>query len=91
MTNYLEKDNLSDFTKKEFLAFVTRISNAEGETGGDVEIDVDHFDKVVPHPNKSDLLYWPPEGLKLDTPEEIVSEIERYCKENNLPCFKPDK
>ena len=86
MTDYLEKRNLSDFTRSQFLAFIIRIFNVENETEAEGDIDVGHFDKLVPHPAKSDLIFWPPKGI--ETPEDIISEIEKYCKENDLPCFK---
>jgi len=86
MTDYLNKKNISDFSKKEFLAFVSRICNAEEKTEKEGDIDVDHFDALVSHPEKNGLIFWPPEGI--ETAEDIVNEIERYCKENDLPCFK---
>lgn len=86
MTDYLKKKSLSEFTKKEFLAFVTRIFEVENKTEEEGDIDVRHFDMLVPHPEKNGLIFWPPEGI--ETPEDIVNEIERYCKENDLPCFK---
>ncbi len=86
MTNYFSKAKLSDFTKQEFLTFVTRICNAEEDTEEEGSIDVQHFNKLVPHPEKSDLIFWPPEGI--ETAEDVVNEIERYCKEKDLPCFK---
>ena len=86
MTDYLKKKSLSEFTKKEFLAFVAHIFNVKNKTEEEGNIDVDHFDELVPHPEKNGLIFWPPEGI--ETPEDIVNEVERYCKEKNLPCFK---
>jgi hypothetical protein len=86
MIDYLKKKSLSEFTKKEFLSFVTHIFNGEEKSEEADNIDVRHFDMLVPHPEKNGLIFWPPEGI--ETPEDIVNEIERYCKENNLPCFK---
>ena len=86
MTDYLNKKKLAEFTKKEFLDFVTRIFNVENKTEEEGDSDVDLFDNLVPHPVKSDLIFWPPEGI--ETPEDVVNEIERFCKENDLPCFK---
>ena len=87
MTNYFSKAKLSDFTKQEFLSFVTRICNAEEDSEEEGSIDVQHFNKLVPHPEKSDLIFWPPDGIDR-TAVEIVNEIEKHCIENNLPCFK---
>ena len=41
---------------------------------------------VAPHPQGSDLLFWPEEGAD-DSPEGIVDEVERFCGENGLPGF----
>ena len=84
MTDFLKKTSLSEFTKKEFLDFVTDIGDEETEEEGN--INVRHFDMLVPHPEKSDLLFWPPEGI--ENSEDIVEEVEKFCKENKLPCFK---
>ena len=86
MTDYLNKKVISDFSKKEFLAFVSRVCSVEGKTEKEDDIDVNHFDALVPHPEKNGLIFWPPKGI--ETPEDIVNEIERYCKEHDLPCFK---
>ena len=50
MTEYLKKKSLSEFTKKEFLAFVSRICNAEEKTEEEGNIDVRHFDMLFPRP-----------------------------------------
>ena len=84
MTDSLKKTSLSEFTKKEFLNFVTDIGDEETEEEGN--INVRHFDMLVPHPEKNGLLFWPPKGI--ESSEDIVNEIERYCKEKDLPCFK---
>ena len=87
MIDFLNKKKLSDFSREEFLSFVIRICNAEGESEKATDIDVNHFDNIVPHPEKSGLIFWPVEGLELETAQDIVNEIERYCKKNDLPCF----
>jgi len=86
MSDYLNKKNLSKFTRKEFLAFVSHLFSGEAESEEADNINVRHFKNIVPHPAKSDLIFWPPEGI--ETPEDVVNEIEKYCKEKELPCFK---
>lgn len=86
MTDYLNKKTLDEFTKLEFLGFVTRIFNVENKTEEEGDVDVRHFDALVPHPEKNGLIFWPPEGI--ETPEDVVNEVERYCKDNNLLCFQ---
>ncbi len=87
MTNALAKMILSDFTRKEFLAFVSRFYDDRPELSEeDVNREIRHFDLLVaPHPQRNGLIFWP-EGGK-DSAEAVVAEIERYCRENGLPCF----
>ena len=87
MTEFIKKCSLDQFSKTEFLCFVRAIS--EVQTRDDVELDlwVRHFDKIAQHPAGRDLIFWPADGAD-DSPEGIVAEIERYCRENDLPCFK---
>ncbi|SIS80097.1 bacteriocin immunity protein [Paracoccus saliphilus] len=88
MVDALTKHSLSEFTRAEFLDFVERISRAEGATEKENDEWVDHFAKLVePHPKGTDIMFWPEEGAD-DSPEGIVSEVERFCRENKLPCFK---
>ena len=87
ISSYQRKD-ISEISKKDFLKLVERICDPKAGTEEEDSEYIDIFNKIVPHPAKSDLIFWSPEGI--DTPEDIVNEIERYCKENNLPCFKPD-
>ena len=88
MIEALEKKSLNEFTRTEFLEFV--ICLFEGSYVSEAEDDsfVAHFDHLVsPHPQKNGLIFWPEQGSD-DSPEGIVAEIERYCRENGLPGFK---
>ncbi len=87
MIETMEKTKLSEFTKAEFAKFVDDISHDRAETEAESDAWVRHFKSLVPHPAKSDLLFWPEEGAD-DSPEGIVAEIERYCRENGLPGFR---
>ena len=87
MIEALEKKSLNEFTRTEFLEFV--ICLFEGSYVSEAEDDsfVAHFDHLVsPHPQKNGLIFWPEDNK--DNPEAVVAEIERYCRENDLPCFK---
>lgn len=84
MHEALKKKALADFTRAEFLQFVDDTSRVIEPENNDLWVD--HFISLVPHPAGSDLLFWPEEGAD-DSPEGIVAEIERYCIQNNLPCF----
>ena len=87
MTDFLKKLSLSEFSKSEFTEFVSNISSEKAKDEAQSDAWLEHFIAIAPHPAKSDLIYWPEEGAD-DSPEGIVAEIERYCRENDLPCFK---
>lgn len=79
------KSNLADYTKYEFKALIGAIDDAETEEyRGKL---VEHFNKIVPHPAGSDLLFYPEDGAD-DSPEGVVQTIEDYCASKGLPGFK---
>ncbi len=86
MTDPLEKTGLPEFTRSEFTDFVDAIGTSSQATEAEANRWIIHWDSINPHPEKSDLMYWPADG-KARTSEEIVAEIERYCLENDLPAF----
>lgn len=79
------KSDLADYTEQEFKALIDAIDKAgtEEERG---EL-VAHFNKIVPHPAGSDLLFYPEDGLD-DSPDGVVQTIKSYCLCNGLPGFK---
>jgi hypothetical protein len=80
------KNNLADYTEQEFQELISAIddSGTEEERGALLE----HFNKVVPHPAGSDLLYYPEDGAD-ESPEGVVQTIQTWCLANGLPGFKP--
>ena len=86
MTEGFAAASLSDYDRSGFLAFVRRIAEDDFATENESDAALLHFNEIVPHPAKSDLIYWPPEDIR--TPEDIVAEIERYCRENGLQGLK---
>ncbi|WP_371228743.1 bacteriocin immunity protein [Pseudomonas sp. QE6] len=79
------KSNLSDYTERDFIAFINAILNAgtEDERGTMVE----HFNLIVPHPAGSDLLYYPESGAD-DSPEGVTATIKVWCAAHGVPGFK---
>ena len=76
------KDNLADYTKQVFKALIDAIDDAciEEARGRLVE----HFNKIVPHPAGSDLLFYPEDGAD-DSAEGVVQAINDYCIFKGLP------
>ena len=90
MSKALQRTSLADFSKAEFLEFVRMIADGELETEQEDDACVRHFARLVaPHPRGPDLIFWPDAGTD-DTPEGIVSEIERFMKEKGLPGFRAE-
>ncbi len=88
MTDPLTASSLNELTKEEFTKFVGDIFEARAETEEQCLLWVRHFDKLVaPHPQKNGLIFWPKEGVD-DSPEGVVDEVERFCRERGLPGFK---
>lgn len=80
------RQSLADYDRGEFLALVEKLWT--GEVADEAEADrlTLHFGKIVPHPDKQDLIFWPPEGVK--SPEDVVRFLEDYCAQNGIPGFR---
>lgn len=87
MTDFLSKKSINEFTRSEYTDFLDAIGQDLAPTEAEADAWINHWDSVNPHPEKNGLMYWPSDG-KPKTTEEIVAEIERYCRENGLPGFK---
>jgi hypothetical protein len=86
MTDVMAANSLSELEKAEFVEFVARFFEERDITEDEENRQVRHFDRLVPHPQKNGLIFWPPEGVA--TPIDVAEEVERYCLVNGLPAFK---
>ena len=71
----------SSLTRSELIAIVTTLLEAPPATEEEVERLIRNFSANVPHPEASDLIYWPEHafGPGADpTPEEIVDRALSY-------------
>ncbi|MGE8176013.1 bacteriocin immunity protein [Pseudomonas fluorescens] len=79
------KNSIADYTEQEFKALIGAIDDAVTEEHrGEL---VEHFNKIVPHPAGSDLLFYPVAGED-DSPDGVVQTIKDYCLSKGLPGFK---
>ncbi|NCE89789.1 bacteriocin immunity protein [Pseudomonas sp. L13] len=79
------KSALVDYTEHEFEALIAAIDDAKTEEErGEL---VEHFNKLVPHPAGSDLLFYPEDGAD-DSPNGVIQSIKNYCLSMGLPSFK---
>ncbi|KLU17182.1 MULTISPECIES: bacteriocin immunity protein [Xenorhabdus] len=83
----MSKNKLEDYTEAEFLAFVTKICNADYDTEQQEDYDVSEFERLTQHPAGSDLIYYP-EDCDDDSPAGIVARVKKWRIENQLPLFK---
>jgi len=80
---------ISDYTETEFLAFVTRVCNADYPTESEHTKAVLEFDRLTEHPEKNGLIYYPKDGRE-DSPEGVVKEVKEWRAKNGKPGFKPE-
>ncbi|HDS6882471.1 TPA: bacteriocin immunity protein, partial [Citrobacter freundii] len=48
---------------------------------------VDHFDKIVDHPESNGLIFYPPDDRE-DSPQGVIDEIKRWRKSQGRSSFK---
>lgn len=82
----MDKTSIEEYTETEFLQLITDIFDANGS---EKQVDkwVQHFNSIVAHPDKSDLIFYPSDDRE-DSPEGVINELKRWYSENNLLCFK---
>jgi hypothetical protein len=86
------KEKLEDYTETEFLNLLDEIFENKNNLNGDeyekLSIDlITHIEKITEHPEKSDLLCYPPEGRE-NSPHGILEEVKRWRALNGKPGFK---
>ncbi|MDI3397260.1 bacteriocin immunity protein [Pseudomonas sp. V88_4] len=84
------KNNISEYTEREFVSFLEEIFK-EDQAPSDTRADllVRHFNKIVGHPEKMNLIYRPlPEAD--DSAEGITRTIKEWRISQGLPGFKSD-
>jgi hypothetical protein len=80
------KNSISDYTEDQFITLIRELDGAATERKRNMLVG--HFNKVVPHPAGSDLLYFPEPGADYSD-EGVVRTIREWCSANGLPGFKP--
>ncbi|MFJ2283427.1 bacteriocin immunity protein [Pseudomonas sp. NPDC087803] len=82
------KKSLSDYTEAEFLRFMQEIRTANKNASDDV-LDplLDHFCSITEHPDGTDLIYYPDEGVN-NSNEGITETVKKWRAANGLPGFK---
>ncbi|AVB22545.1 bacteriocin immunity protein [Pseudomonas avellanae] len=75
------KEKIEDYTEAEFMEVLNELFNGVSATKENAEEYVisliDHITEVTEHPEKSDLLYYPPEGRE-DSAAGVMKEIKEW-------------
>lgn len=78
---------ITDYTELEFLAFIRKILNAEGETEQEDVENILEFVRLCEQPSGSYLIFYP-ENIQDDSPEGIVQQVKEWRKANGKPGFR---
>ncbi|RMO91344.1 Colicin/pyocin immunity protein [Pseudomonas syringae pv. philadelphi] len=85
------KSQLSDYTEAEFMEILNELFNGVSATKEDPEEYVisliDHIAEVSEHPEKSDLLCYPPDDRE-DSAAGVMKEIKEWRTKNGKPGFR---
>ncbi|MNN76601.1 Colicin-E7 immunity protein [compost metagenome] len=87
------KEKIEDYTEGEFIDFLSELfSSPPGMSSLQEEryrIKIlDHFSKITEHPDRSDVICFPPEGSD-ESPKGITQRIKEWRAANGKPGFKP--
>lgn len=89
MSDPLIKNALSDYTEYEFSKFMEELYKADvGPTEPRADILLMHFNKIVGHPSRMDLIYHPEPGADTSA-EGITKTVKEWREANDLPGFRP--
>lgn len=82
------KEKISDYSETEFLELLNEIMKENiAETDEDLDLLLEHFEKITEHPEGTDLIYYAQSDAD-STPEEITKKIKEWRTANGLPGFK---
>ncbi|MDH0649169.1 bacteriocin immunity protein [Pseudomonas sp. GD03858] len=87
------KDKFEDYTEAEFLTLLNTLFDEHPDLDGPTQERltnkvVSHFERVTEHPDRSDVIFYPPEGA-VDSPEGILQRVKQWRAANGKPGFKP--
>ncbi|MCP1443511.1 hypothetical protein J3D54_002643 [Pseudomonas sp. GGS8] len=84
------KKKLEDYTESEYARLINRLF--EGDYSSEKELDaiVDNIVDTSEHPNGSDILYYPEDGVE-DSAAGALNAIKQWRAANGKPGFKPEQ
>lgn len=83
------KNKFEEYTESEYKTLIQRLF--DGEYSSEKELDgiVENIVNTSEHPNGSDILYFPSEGIE-DSPSGVLATIKQWRAANGKPGFKAE-
>ncbi|RON40502.1 bacteriocin immunity protein [Pseudomonas brassicacearum] len=83
------KDRYEDYTESESLNIINRLFQGRFSSEKEHDAFVDNIVSTSEHPNGTDILYYPEEGVEYG-PERVLKAIKTWRAANGKPGFKPE-
>ena len=81
------KTTLKDYTASEFQALVNNIWAVDLPKPEHDQL-IDHFDRIVGHPQGADLLFYPTDEHISNSPQAVVHHVRTWHHQHGIPAFK---
>lgn len=81
------KATLKDYTEPEFQALVNRIWAVDLPKQNHDQL-INHFDRIVGHPEGADLLFYSKDEYNMNSPEWVVGYVNEWWQGQGLAAFK---
>jgi hypothetical protein len=81
------KAALKDYTEPEFQTLVNRIWAVDMPKRGHDQL-INHFDRIVGHPEGADLLFYSKDEYNPNSPEGVVGHVKEWWQQHGVPAFK---
>ncbi|WP_095144954.1 MULTISPECIES: bacteriocin immunity protein [unclassified Pseudomonas] len=83
------KNKLEEYTESEYTSLICRLFDGSYSTEEELDSIVDNIVITSEHPNGSDILYYPAEGVE-DSPAGVLKTIKTWRAANGKPGFKAE-
>ncbi|MHC8375577.1 bacteriocin immunity protein [Pseudomonas sp. MDT1-16] len=83
------KDRYEYYTESEYLNVMNRLFQGRFSSEKEHDAFVDNIVSTSEHPNGTDILYYPEEGVE-DGPAGALKAIKQWRAANGKPGFKPE-
>jgi hypothetical protein len=81
------KNKFEEYTESEYKTLIQRLFDGDYSSEAELDEIVEIIVITSEHPNGSDILYFPEEGVE-DSPEGVLNVIKQWRAANGKPGFK---